>query len=167
MANFTLDPERSSVSIAGTSSVHPISADAAGLTGTFEIRLRSGKILADPGLAGEVNIDVDKLRSGNALVDRETRRRINASTYPEISGVAVGSERTSATTMAVTGEISFRGEVVGVTGDLALEMVGDEAHLSGEQTFDVREWGLKLPRLGFLKVHPDVTVSVSLVGVPS
>ena len=35
--------------------------------------------------------------------------------------------------------------------------------VEGTQTFDVREWDLRLPRLGFLRVHPDVQVRVRLV----
>ena len=166
VAHFEIDPRRSSVHIAGSSSVHPITADANGLSGWFEVSLRSRKLLATPNLAGELSVPVELLESGNSLVDRETRRRIDAQRHPEIAGKVLTSHRIDTDSMEVTGTIAFRGETREVTGTLNLEASGEDLILSGEQTFDVREWGLRLPRLGLLRVHPDVTVSIHLHGTP-
>ncbi|HEY2429754.1 MAG TPA: hypothetical protein VGI06_12540 [Acidimicrobiales bacterium] len=35
--------------------------------------------------------------------------------------------------------------------------------LSGERTFDVREFGMEPPRILTLRVHPDVVVKVEIV----
>lgn len=164
MARYEIDPQLSEVHIVGTSSVHPIHAGTSGLTGWFEVSMRSGKLLATPALAGELSVPVVQLESGNSLVDRETRRRIDARNHPDISGVVRTSARTGADSMDVTGDISFRGETREVAGALAIDLVGEDLVLTGEATFDVREWGLRLPRLGLLRVHPDVTVSVRIHG---
>lgn len=167
---FELDPLRSRVSIAGTSSIHPINATASGLEGWVELGL-GGRGSADvQDVVGEVRIAVDQLRSGNAMVDRETRRRIDARRFPMIVGRTIGARRTGPTRFALDGEIDFRGSTVVVAGELevvrdAAAGHGAEVHLSGEQSFDVRDWGLVPPRVGFLKVHPHVSVEIDVVAV--
>ena len=39
--------------------------------------------------------------------------------------------------------------------------------LEGTQSFDVRDWGLKPPKLGLVKVHPDIEVRVRLLARPA
>ena len=155
MTRYTIDPATSQVWIEGSSSVHPIHATATGLTGWVEV--------GDGALAGEVRIDVDRLKSGNALVDRETRRRIDAGRHPQIVGVVEAAERVGEGRFDVAGTVAFRGEVRRVTGEIQFPADGDMLVIEGRQTFDVREWGLEPPRLGLLKVHPDVDVRIRLV----
>jgi len=163
MSRFIIDPEASEVWIEGTSSVHPIHASATGLTGWVELsRSRSG-IARAPRLAGEVRIAVDRLSSGNSLVDRETRRRVDARRHPEIVGTITGGERSAADRLAVTGDIAFRGEVRPVSGELTVSDDGDRLVLDGSETFDVREWGLEPPRVALLRVHPEVGVRIHVV----
>ena len=163
---FELDPERSRVLIEGSSSVHPIRARAKGLRGWVELAITNGAIDPDTVVDGEVRIALDRLRSGNALVDRETRRRVDAGRYPEIVGKVTASRPRSKGGVDLDGEIDFRGTAVAVSGtiEMTLDGDGDEVRLSGRQTFDVRDWGLQLPRLGFLRVHPNVEVSFEAVG---
>jgi len=164
MASFEIDPERSSVEIAGSSSLHPIHARSNGLSGWFEVSLSRGKLSGEPELVGEVSIPVDRLGSGNPLVDRETRRRLDSGRYPEITGKALGSRRVDDATIAVSGAITLRGEIREVTGELVVSAHGDDLVLTGSSTFDVRDWGLKPPRVGLLKVHPQITVDIVLHG---
>ena len=163
MARYSIDPGASHVWIDGSSSVHPISAEAKGLTGWVDVAL-SGDVLPEvPDLGGEVRIEVERLRSGNPLVDRETRRRIDARRFPEIVGTVRSAERSDDRTLAVEGEIAFRGEVESVDGELHLETEGDgRLTIEGTATFDVRTWGLKPPRVGLLRVHPDIEVRIHL-----
>ena len=166
---YVLDPEASRVWIRGSSSLHPIRASATGLTGDVRMRLDEATILEGSTLEGEVRIDVEALRSGNPLVDRETRRRINAAEHRQIVGVATASRRLSASVFAVEGEIAFRGTTRAVSGEirLAVDPSGASAVvLEGSRVLDVRDWGLDLPRLGLLKVHPDVEVRIRLVARP-
>lgn len=165
---FDLDPGRSQVWIEGTSSIHPIKANASGLVGWVELDLRrSGSAVTlseDPSVAGEVRIEVDRLRSGNPLVDRETRRRIDAGRYPEIVGRVTASRRRDDDSVGLDGEIDFRGETVAVSGDLDVHVDGDTIHLRGSRSFDVRDWGLEPPKVGFVKVHPTVEVRFEAEG---
>ena len=158
VTRFVIDPDVSEVWIEGSSSVHPIHATATGLTGWIEL-VRSGDAIAAP-VTGQVRIAIDRLASGNALVDRETRRRIEATSHPEIVGTMTGTEVVASDRVMVTGDIAFRGEVRSVRGELVISFDGPRLVLAGTQTFDVRDWGLRLPRFGPLRVHPDVNVRV-------
>jgi polyisoprenoid-binding protein YceI len=166
MKRYSLDPERCQVWIEGSSTVHPIHATATGLEGWIEVDMGKSGLTAKAHAAGEVRIEVDKLRSGNALVDRETRRRVDAKKFPNIVGRLVTTTRTSETVLAATGEIDFRGETCPVEGELTLRPDGDGLVIEGEQRFDIRDWGLQPPKLGLLKVRPEVVVKVNLVATP-
>lgn len=164
---FELDPERSRVWIEGSSSVHPIRARAKGLRGWIELTASDGTEVPASSVEGEVGVALDLLRSGNSLVDRETRRRVDAQRFPEIVGRVTSSKPGTTDSVDLEGEIDFRGVTVAVSGNLVVEVEDDEVHLAGTQTFDVRDWGLALPRLGLLRVHPDVEVRFEAVGVES
>jgi polyisoprenoid-binding protein YceI len=162
-----LDPEESQVWIDGSSSVHPIRAAATGVTGWIELDRSGDDTAAASLLAGELHVAVDRLASGNALVDRETRHRIDATHYPEIVGTVTSVERIGTDRFAATGDLAFRGEVRSVSGELVVSLDGEQLIVEGSQTFDVREWGLRLPRIGFLRVHPDVRVRIRIVAKPA
>jgi polyisoprenoid-binding protein YceI len=167
MSRFVVDPDTSQVWIEGSSSVHPIHATATGLSGWVELSRSGDDIAADPRFAGELRIAVDRLQSGNALVDRETRRRIDARRHPEIVGTVTTADRIGTDRLAVTGDISFRGRVHSVNGEINVFAEGERLVLEGTQTFDVRDWGLQPPRVALLRVHPDVHVRIHVVADPA
>jgi polyisoprenoid-binding protein YceI len=163
---YELDPDRSQVWIDGSSSIHPIRATATGLHGWVELQLTDDTIGANPNAAGEVRVEVDRLKSGNPLVDAETRRRIDAGHHPEIVGVVTASSHLAPDRLALTGDITFRGETRAVDGELVISVDGDDLRLAGSQQLDVRDWGLQPPRVGLLRVHPDITVRFEAVARP-
>ena len=149
--------------IDGSSSIHPVRATATGVTGWIALALSDDGTPDAAGVAGEVRIAVDRLASGNRLIDQETRRRINATTHPEIVGTVTDARRVASNRMSLTGDIAFRGEVQPVSGEIEVSLEHERLVVEGAQTFDVREWGLRVPRLGLLRVHPDVRVRIHLV----
>lgn len=102
------------------------------------------------------------MRSGNGLVDRETRRRIDARRHPEITGVVTGSDRVAGDRLSLRGDLTFRGETRQVEGEVGVVVDdgGERIVLEGSQSFDVRDWGLEPPRFAMLKVHPGIDVRV-------
>lgn len=162
MTRYDIDPEASQVWISGTSSVHPIHATATGLEGWIELEVSEGGVAPGSGLDAEVRIAVSALRSGNGLVDRETRRRIDAKRFPEILGVVTGSECVSGHRVSLRGDLTFRGETREVEGEVtvAVEDGGARIAVEGSQGFDVRNWGLEPPKFALLKVHPDIDVRI-------
>lgn len=158
---YTIDPEASQVWIKGASSVHPIHAEANGLTGWLSAETDKGHFVGD-AITGHIEIAVDRLASGNVLVDRETRRRIDAKHHPLISGDITMVDAVSNDVADITGIVGFRGAEVEVSGTIGIEQAGNRLVLEGAQTLDVRRWGLKPPQLLVIKVHPEVEVAIRL-----
>jgi polyisoprenoid-binding protein YceI len=161
--HYVIDPDASQVWIDGSSSVHPVRATATGLTGWITLATTASGVAKAPALGGEIRIDVGRLRSGNPLVDRETRRRIDARHHPEIVGTVTAGERTAPDRLHVTGTIAFRGQLQSVTGEVTVGLAPDRVTVEGATTFDVRTWGLQPPRVGLLRVHPEVNVRIHVV----
>jgi polyisoprenoid-binding protein YceI len=160
---YVVVPDESQVWIDGSSSIHPVRATATGLTGWVGLATTTRGLAKAPALGGEIRIEVGRLRSGNPLVDRETRRRIDAEHHPEIVGTITAGERIAPDRLHVTGTIAFRGQVQTVTGELTVGLTPDRVTFDGSATFDVRAWGLQPPRVALLQVHPEVDVRIHVV----
>jgi hypothetical protein len=156
---YIIDPEASRVWIRGTSSVHPIHAEAGGLTGWFAARIEGGRFV-DDDITGHVAIAVDLLASGNPLVDRETRRRINAKRHPLITGDITAVDAVAHDVADIRGIVAFRGERVEAAGTIGIEAAGERLVLEGAQSLDVRAWGLRPPSLIAIRVHPEIEVAI-------
>jgi hypothetical protein len=161
MMRYIIDPEASRVWIKGTSSVHPIHTEAKGLTGWLSARIDEGRFVDDE-ITGHIEIAVDRLASGNELVDRETRRRIDAKHHALITGDITAVTAVSNDVADISGIVGFRGEDIEVSGTIGVEAVGERLWVEGAQTLDVRWWGLKPPRLLVVKVHPEIEVAIRL-----
>lgn len=159
-------PDRSTVSISGRSTLHPIRATADGLTGWLDAKI--GPAGFEPGFAveGHIELAVDRLASGNALIDRETRRRIDARSHPIVTGDVTDVLAIDGSTATVEGVIGFHGEEVVVEGDLEISPSPPGLIIRGEAMFDVRWWAVEPPRLMTLRVHPDIVVSIHVFLVP-
>lgn len=158
-ARFALVPERSTVVIEARSSLHPIRVEA---PATGWIEPPADVSVAGP-TAGLIEIPVADLRSGNPLIDRETRRRIDASRHPTITGelTEIGVLKEGHAT--IEGIVEFMGERVALEGEIELRIEASQIAMTGAATFDVRWWGLEPPRLLVLKVDPEVVVTIDLV----
>ncbi|NNC93773.1 MAG: YceI family protein [Acidimicrobiia bacterium] len=159
---YRLSPERSTVTIVGETSLHPITVNVTP-DGWLEAEVRDGAFLAGSDLRGEVEIAVIEFRSGNPLVDRETRRRLNAKRYPTIKGAlreVMALDRERAT---VKGVVTFLGQDVELEGDLSIvDSAEASINLVGDGQMDVQWWGLEPPTLMVLKMDPVVSLSVDL-----
>jgi hypothetical protein len=159
---YRLSPERSTVTIVGETSLHPITVNVTP-DGWLEAEVRDGEFVAGSDLRGEVEIAVIEFRSGNPLVDRETRRRLNAKRYPTIKGVlseVVALDRERAT---VKGVVTFLGRDVELDGDLIIaDSEESSVNLVGDGQMDVQWWGLEPPTLMVLKMDPVVSLSIDL-----
>ena len=160
---YEIDSSRSSVAILATSSVHDIHADAPGPSGWIELSGTPGRFGPKTTLAGRLEVAAGGLKADNPLVEREMKRRIDARRHPVISGEATGVESASGDEIELTGEITFLGKPLEVTGTVSVTAEGDGLRVTGSQILDVRAWGLKPPKLLMLKVHPEVTVTIDLV----
>ena len=159
---FRIDPGRSTLAIDARSSVHPINAVAAP-EGWLEAEVADGAFVPDTAMAGHVEVAVDDLRTGNRLIDRETRRRIDARRHPTISADLTRVVAVDGPTATLAGTVAFLDEAVEVEGTVVIRSAAEgRLILSGQTDLDVRRWGLEPPRLLVLKVEPEISVSVQL-----
>jgi hypothetical protein len=157
MTRYIVVPEHSEVAVDAGSTLHSIHGRAARPTGEIEIGV-DGRMTE-----GWLEVEVRDLSWGNPLLDRETRRRVDERTHPSITGTLVGDECIGEGVHRSRGTIAFLGATHDVSGELHVEESSPGTIVvTGEQRFDVRDWGLQPPRLLALKVHPELTVRIRL-----
>jgi polyisoprenoid-binding protein YceI len=166
VTRYRIDPARSRVAIHATSSLHPIDSETDGVEGWLELDVDgSGLVITDGTLRAHLELPVERLRSGNPMEDRELRRRIDARRFPTITGdlsamEAIGDDGR----YRVRGDVTFKGVTRTREDEMTVAADGDgELRLRGTSVFDIRDFGMEPPRIMFLKVAPDVTVTVDIV----
>jgi polyisoprenoid-binding protein YceI len=167
LIRYTFDSVRSCVWVSGRSSLHPINTETRGITGWFEAaRHADGSLDLEQPVSGELELAVERLTSGNQLYDRELRRRMDARHYPTIAGrvtnIAIDGVHPH---YAVTGDISFHGKTRTFEHGMQIEVHEDDIVMTGEDVFDIREFGMKPPSMLMVRVYPEISVRVELHGV--
>jgi polyisoprenoid-binding protein YceI len=165
VARYRIVPGRSRVWIHARSSLHPIHSETDGLEGWVELSVRrDGRVDLDAPSRGHLELQVDQLRSGNALEEAEMRRRVNTRRYPTIEGDLATMRAAGDGRYLVEGDLTFRGVTRRYRDEMTVEVAdGDTLNLAGESTFDVRDHGMEPPRLLLLRVEPEVKVRVAIV----
>jgi polyisoprenoid-binding protein YceI len=165
-ARYTFDSVRSCIWVSGRSSLAPINTETRGISGWFAAATREdGSLDLDAPVSGRLELAVDRLTSGNVLYDRELKRRIDARRFPIIVGEITQVEPGKAhPTYVVTGDVSFHGETRTFSHEMAIEMHDGGVLLSGEDVFDIREFGMKPPSMLMIRVYPEIAVRVELHG---
>jgi polyisoprenoid-binding protein YceI len=160
VSRYRIVPERSRIWVEATSSLHPIRAETTGLKGYLDADIVDGRITGATPVTGRVELDADRLRTGNGLYDHEIERRLEVRKYPVIRGtVRAVQPAADGQRHRVSGELEFHGVVRPVEGEVRLRAVDDRTlEIEGERSFDLRDHGLEPPRFLMLKVHPDVRV---------
>ena len=158
MARYRLVPERSKIWAEARSSLHPINVETAGLEGFVEMTIVDGHIDATAPVSGSVELDASLLKTGNGLYDRELESKLEMRKYPRVRGRVLSVKAAdSVTTYRVQGELSLRGQTSAVQGDVRMRMIdANTVEFQGEQTIDIRNFGLEPPKFLMLRVYPEV-----------
>jgi polyisoprenoid-binding protein YceI len=166
MTRFESINGRSEMSLAGDSSIHPLHTKATEVKGYFEATLDDDGLLdlSEP-VAGKVEIPVDSLRSGNALIDKEMQSRLNTRRYPRVMAEVVEIEKLGDSgKYRAIGDLTFHGVKKRLTDKLEIELLDENTiQIQGKITIDVRQFNVEPPKLMMLKVYPEVTVSLHFV----
>jgi PadR family transcriptional regulator PadR len=166
-SHYDVNPERSVVLIDARSSVGPITFGALGVTGWIDVAMVGGRIRSGTCPGAHLEIAVDQLRSGNALYDAELLRRIDGRRFPTVSldlrdCQAVGSSGR----FRLRGEVRFHGVTSGLDGSVELAQTSPDTLLvRGEQTVDIRDFGVASPTVLMLRIYPDVLVKLQIEAV--
>jgi hypothetical protein len=165
MRRFDIDPEASLMSLDGRSTMHLIHAESSGLTGWIDTDVvpETGQTMVH---AGKLVIPLGQLSSRNTLYDNELRRRLDTRRYPTATAVLSEWQPTSTPgSYRVKGDVTVRG-ITCVTEDEMWLSVEDERTviLNGAHLFDIRDFKMVPPHLLTVRVQPEVTITVALVG---
>ena len=157
MARYRLVPERSKIWAEARSSLHPIKVETTGLEGVLEMTIIDGHLDANAPVSGNVELDASLLKTGNGLYDRELERKLEMRKYPRVRGRVISVKVLDSRAYHVQGELSLRGQTSPVEGDVRMRIVdATTVEFQGEQTIDIRNFGLEPPKFLMLKVYPDV-----------
>jgi polyisoprenoid-binding protein YceI len=146
--------------------LHPINTETRGITGWFEATTRDdGSLDLSLPVSGELELAVARLTSGNQLYDHELRRRMEARRFPTIVGRVTSISANGAhPRYAVTGDVSFHGKTKTFEHEMHIEAREDEVSLTGAYVFDIREFGMKPPSMLMVRVYPEISVRIELLG---
>ena len=161
VAAYSIMPGDSEVRVTAKSTVHAINGRAVEVEGSVDADVSDG---VPRSLEGRIEVAIDSLRSGNALYDAELQRRVDARRFPSIIGqvrkaVPLGDDGL----FRVEGDLTFHGVTRAVEGKVLVRQDGDRLTVEGEQVFDIRDFGVKPPKILVLRVEPTVKVQISLV----
>jgi polyisoprenoid-binding protein YceI len=163
VTTFRIDPGQSRVWIEARSSMHPIQGEAQGLEGSIEAALADGRIDLAEEPKVQMQLPVTNLQSGKRLEDAEMMRRIDARRFPTIRGETTEFKENGGR-YRVRGDLTFHGVTRPVEGEVTISSPdASSLVIEGEQTFDIRDFGVEPPKILMLRVHPDVRVRVKVV----
>jgi hypothetical protein len=167
VTRYSFAPDDSRLFIHASSSIHGISTDADGVEGELDLSVAAdGSIDTAKAVAGSLRFEIGRLSSGNPLYDIETERRIEAKKFPLVEArltsvelIGPADDGGGGFRYRVDGELTFHGVTQSLAGEIGFRLVDAETvQIWGEQVIDVRAWKINPPKLGLLKVHPDVRV---------
>lgn len=154
-------PEQSRLWAEARSSLHPVRVETNGLTGEIEADVANTDVRL--GAPFSVEVDAEKLKSGNSLVDGELARRLDVRKFPRVRGAVREVESTSPGRWRLRGDLSIHGVSRPTDTEVAVRLVDpDTIEIEGEKTIDMRDHGLTPPKFLIFRVQPDVKVRALL-----
>lgn len=158
--------DRSRLMIEGRSNLHAIKASTSKLDGWLELELLpDGALDASKPVTGRLEAEVESLKSGIDIYDMELRRRLDVRRYPMIIVELLAVREVHPVRQyQLTGSVTFHGTTRRAEGSLAVTKLDERTvEAVGEQTFDVRDFGLTPPKVLMFAVNPAVKVKLQLV----
>lgn len=164
MAKYRVIPERSQLWAEARSSIHPIRVETNGLTGDIAAEFENAQVRLNAPF--RVEIDAERLKSGNGLVDGELSRRLDTRKFPRVVGAVKEIEPLQSGRWRLRGDLSLHGVTQATDAEVTVRVVDDKTiEIEGEKTIDMRDYGLTPPKFLMFRVQPDVKVRARLVAV--
>lgn len=164
MARFRISPERSEIWAEARSSLHPVRIHTAGLEGVIEAEASEGATPPRLGTPTHVELETQRLRSGNGLVDGELQRRLDARKFPRIRGELRSVATDGAGTSKLTGELTLHGITRTLDVEVTVRRLDPRTlQIDGGRAIDMRDFGLPPPSFLMFRMQPEVQVRARLI----
>jgi polyisoprenoid-binding protein YceI len=162
---FTVSPVDSWMTFEAHSNVHAVRGKASDLDGYIEAGWDAdGTLVVETALKMHVEFPAERLRSGNGLQDREMWKVIDSKRFPRIAADLRGlAPAGTPGRYTAVGDITLAGRRRKYRGDLTLARSDASIVIDGELEVDIRDFGLRPPRLLIMKVDPVVKVRLHLI----
>jgi polyisoprenoid-binding protein YceI len=162
MSRYRVNPERSRLWAEARSSIHPVHVETTGLAGELDAVVDGGRVtLAAPF---RVDIDAERLKSGNMLMDGELQRRLETRKFPRVTGEVKQVSEAQSGRARLAGDLTLHGVSRATDVEVTVRALDDRTiEIEGEKTIDMRDYGLNPPKFLMFKVYPDVKVRAKLV----
>ena len=165
MPRYRLQSTESRFMISARSTLHAIESESRSIGGYIDAELGpDGQFDLSATPKARIEIAVEELRSGNPLLDREMRRRVDPRRYPTIVGELTGVELRDPGRYRMTGDVTFRGITKPYRDEVTLACPRPGTiRLEGHHIFDLNDFDFEPPRIALVRVYPDVDVSLIAV----
>jgi polyisoprenoid-binding protein YceI len=164
MARYRVVPDKSRLWAEARSSLHPVNVETAGLTGYIEAEVNGTEVTL--GAPFRVEIDAERLRSGNGLVDGELQRRLETRKFPRVIGAVREAVARAGARFTLRGDLTLHGISQATDAEVTVRVVADDTiEIEGEKVIDMQDYGLTPPKLLMFRVNPEVKVRARLVAV--
>jgi len=129
-----------------------------------EVDVADSRIVVGSRPSALVEVPIATLRSGNRLYDAELLRRIDAARYPVVTlDLHDGSALGVGDRYRLEGSATVHGVTRPVTGTVVVQLsAAGDLDVSGDQVFDIRDFGIESPTVLMLRIYPDVTVRLHI-----
>ena len=164
MARFRISPERSELWAEARSTLHPVRIHTAGLEGIVEAE--PGEETTPPrlGMPTHVEVETQRLRSGNGLVDGELQRRLDTRKFPRIRGELRSITGDGPGAITLTGELTLHGVTRTLDVEVTIRLLDPRTlQIEGGRAIDMRDFGLPPPSFLMFRMQPEVQVRARLV----
>lgn len=153
----------STVALEASSSMHPIHGEIHEIRGQAVVEVVDGRIAPGQPPIGFIEADVDALKSGKKLEDIALRKQVEAKKYPTIR-YEVRSAEGGPEQYKVAGAFTFHGITQEFVAEASATLDGGVLRVEAARTFDIRDFGVQPFKILTLKVHPEVKLTLHLVG---
>lgn len=157
--NFTLDPAKSTMTVAGTSTLHDWESNVEKIT--------SKGMMSEDGSIGsiEVSVPVESIKSGKSGMDKKTYEALKSDDHPNITFSSITPVAIVDGKASISGKLMVAGVSKDVTIPVEISKNGTSMTLKGSHLINMPGYSMKPPTamMGTIKTGEDITVTFNLV----
>ncbi len=154
---YTSRLSESTMTIAGTSTLHDWESDVQDLTATCVLR-------GDDVERASFEAPVKSIKSGTSAMDDNTYKAMDEKNFPKVTFVS-NDVKMDGNRMTARGKLTIAGESKTITMSLTAEKwIGESVTIHGSHTFKMSEYGIDPPRamLGTIRTGDEVTIKFKI-----